>query len=128
MLHHQKAFSSFSVPDIAQAKEFYGKKLGLKVADTPEGGLELKLAGGASVFVYPSTDFEAPYHTVLNFVVDDIDAALKELTALGIRMEQYDLPDLKTDAKGVFRGETGPKAIAWFKDPVGHVLSVLQLK
>lgn len=127
MFRDTKAFSSFSVDDLARAKEFYGETLGLDVVETPEG-LELHIAGSAPVFVYPSSTYTAPKHTVLNFPVDDIDAAVDELTARGVRMEQYDLPELKTDERGIFRGDSGPKAIAWFKDPADHVLSVLQLE
>lgn len=125
MFKNTQAFSSFSTPDLAKAKDFYGRTLGLDVAETPEG-LELHLAGGTTVFVYPSDDYTAPEHTVLNFVVDDIDTAIDGLTKRGVRMEHYDLPEIKTDERGIFRGEMGPKAIAWFKDPAGHVLSVLQ--
>ena len=125
MFRHSKAFSSFSVDDLGKARKFYEGVLGLAVRQTPEG-LELQLAGGAEVFVYLSTDYQAPDHTVLNFVVPDIDAAIGALAEKGVVMEQYDLPDIKTDEKGVFRGDSGPKAIAWFKDPAGHVLSVLE--
>ena len=125
---YSKAFSSFSVDDLAKAKHFYGEILGLKVKETPEG-LELHLAGGTMpVFIYPSDDYHAPEHTVLNFIVDDIDAAIQGLRERGITMEHYDLPDMKTDAQGVMRtkaGDPGPKAITWFKDPAGHILSVL---
>lgn len=127
MFRETRAFSSFSVDDLARAKEFYGETLGLDVVETPEG-LELRIAGSTPVFVYPSSTYTAPKHTVLNFPVDDIDAAVDELTARGVRMEQYDLPELKTDERGIFRGDSGPKAIAWFKDPADHVLSVLQLE
>ena len=125
MFQNTKAFSSFSTDDLAQAKDFYGRTLGLKVVETPEG-LELRLAGGTNVFIYPSSDYQAPDHTVLNFVVDDIDEAIDDLLERGVTMEQYDWPEIKTDARGIFRGETGPEAIAWFKDPAGHILSVLQ--
>jgi catechol 2,3-dioxygenase-like lactoylglutathione lyase family enzyme len=125
MFRDTKAFSSFSVDDLAKAKDFYGRTLGLDVAEAPEG-LELRLAGGTTVFVYPSSRFEAPGHTVLNFVVDDLDEALEQLAERGVRMEHYDWPDLETDERGVFRGETGPAAIAWFKDRAGNTLSVLQ--
>ena len=125
MLEHTKAFSSFSVDDLAQAKDFYGRTLGLDVVEVPEG-LELRLAGGTRIFIYPSHDYTAPEHTVLNFVVDDIDATIDGLAERGVRMEHYDWPDLETDERGVCRGASGPKAIAWFKDPSGHILSVLQ--
>jgi len=127
MFKNTKAFSSFSVDDLKRAKEFYGKTLGLDVTEKPEG-LLLKLAGGAEVFVYPSNDYEPPDHTVLNFLVGDIDKAIDELGKRGVRMEQYDWPEIKTDNKGVCHGETGPKAIAWFKDPAGHILAILQEK
>jgi catechol 2,3-dioxygenase-like lactoylglutathione lyase family enzyme len=126
MFKETKAFSSFSTDDLGAAKRFYGETLGLEVVETPEG-LELHIAGSTPVFVYPSSSYTAPKHTVLNFPVADIDAAVNELTARGVQMEQYDLPDLKTDERGIFRGDSGPSAIAWFKDPAGHVLSVLQL-
>jgi predicted enzyme related to lactoylglutathione lyase len=128
MFKDTKAFSSFSVPNLEEAKQFYGETLGLEVEDLPEG-LELKLAGGTSVFLYPSDTYTAPKHTVLNFSVDDIDQAVDALNERGIRMEQYDMPEIKTDERGIFRNggdEPGPAAIAWFKSPAGHVLSVLQ--
>lgn len=127
MFGNTPAFSSFSVDDLQKAKRFYAEKLGLKVAENTEG-LELHLAGGARVFIYESDDYHAPEHTVLNFMVEDIDLAIAQLEKKGIPMEQYDLPGMKTDRKGIFRGESGPKAIAWFKDPAGHILSVLQEK
>jgi catechol 2,3-dioxygenase-like lactoylglutathione lyase family enzyme len=125
MFRNTPAFGSFSVDDLDKAKQFYGQKLGLSVIEIPEG-LELHLAGGGRVFIYQSDDYNAPEHTVLNFVVDDISATIVELEKRGIRMEQYDLPDIKTDGRGVFRGSSGPKAIAWFKDPADHILSILQ--
>lgn len=125
MFENAKAFSSFSTPDLAKAKDFYGRTLGLDVRQTNEG-LELHLGGGTTVFIYPSSDYTPPEHTVLNFVVDDIDAAVNALSNRGVRLEHYDLPEIKTDERGIFRGEMGPKAIAWFKDPAGHILSVLQ--
>jgi catechol 2,3-dioxygenase-like lactoylglutathione lyase family enzyme len=125
MFKDTKAFSSFSTDDLAKTKQFYGETLGLDVEETPEG-LVLHLAGGADVFVYPSDNYTAPKHTVLNFSVDDIEAAVDELGRRGVRMEQYDMPEIKTDERGIFRGDEGPRAIAWFKDPADHVLSVLQ--
>ena len=125
MFKDAKAFSSFSVDDLQKAKQFYGETLGLDVAEIPEG-LALHLAGGTDVFVYASDDYTAPKHTILNFIVDDIEEVIDELARRGVPMEQYDMPDIKTDERGIFRGDTGPRAIAWFKDPAGHVLSVLQ--
>ena len=129
MFKDTKAFSSFSVPDIGAAKQFYGETLGLEVVENQEG-LELRLAGSTSVFVYPSDTYTAPKHTVLNFPVDDIEEAVDELNRRGVTMEQYDLPEIKTDEKGIFKGdgEMGPRAIAWFKDPADHVLSVLEIE
>jgi catechol 2,3-dioxygenase-like lactoylglutathione lyase family enzyme len=127
MFRNTPAFTSFSVDDMAKAKQFYAETLGLEVIEIPEG-LELHLAGGGRVFIYRSDDYHAPEHTVLNFLVDDIERAVSDLDKRAIRMEQYDLPGMKTDKKGIFRGSSGPKAIAWFKDPAGHILSVLQEK
>ncbi len=124
------AFSSFSVDDMARAKQFYTESLGLEVKEIPEG-LELYLFGGTKIFIYHSTDYTAPENTILNFVVDDIEKAVDELVKHGVHLEQYDKPNFKTDAKGIFRSEDdvpGPLAIAWFKDPAGHILSVLQEK
>ena len=125
MFKDTKAFSSFATDDLEKTKQFYGETLGLDVEETPEG-LVLDLAGGAGVFVYPSDNYTAPKHTVLNFSVDDIEAAVDELERRGVHMELYDLPEIKTDERGIFRSDEGPEAIAWFKDPADHVLSVLQ--
>ena len=100
MFKDTKAFSSFSTPDLAKAREFYGRTLGLDVRQTNEG-LELHLAGGSTVFIYPSSDYTAPEHTVLNFVVDDIDQAIDWLAKRGVRMEHYDKEDIKTDERGI---------------------------
>jgi predicted enzyme related to lactoylglutathione lyase len=118
-----KTFSSFSVNDLEKAKEFYGETLGVKVTELEEG-LELNLAGGNTVFLYPKPNHTPASFTVLNFHVKDIDDAVDEITTLGLRLEKYDLPDLKTDKKGIMRGN-GPQ-IAWFKDPAGNILSVVQ--
>jgi catechol 2,3-dioxygenase-like lactoylglutathione lyase family enzyme len=126
MFKETKAFSSFSVDDLERAKQFYGGTLGLDVVERDEG-LELHIAGSTPVFVYPSSNYTAPKHTVLNFPVDDIEATVDELVARGVTIEQYDMPGLKTDERGIFRGDEGPRAIAWFKDPAGHIISVLQV-
>ena len=123
MFADAKAFSSFSVNDLEKAKEFYGQTLGLKVTEQEEG-LELNLARGNSVFLYPKPNHTPASFTVLNFQVKDIDEAVDEITTLGLRLEKYDLPNLKTDEKGIMRGN-GPQ-IAWFKDPAGNILSVVQ--
>jgi catechol 2,3-dioxygenase-like lactoylglutathione lyase family enzyme len=117
-----KAFSSFSVKDLQKAKEFYGLTLGIKVSESEEG-LELSLADD-SVFLYPKPNHTPASFTVLNFVIDDIDEAVDELTSLGIRLERYNQPDLKTDERGIMRSPG--MAIAWFKDPFGNILSVIE--
>jgi predicted enzyme related to lactoylglutathione lyase len=131
MFKGTRAFSSFSVDDLKKAKTFYAGTLSIDVNEIPEG-LELHLAGGGiPVFIYHSTDYHVPEHTVLNFLVDDIDDTIDQLGMRGVHMEQYDLPGMKTDAKGIVRNENGgmgPKAIAWFKDPAGHILAVIQEK
>lgn len=117
-----KAFSSFSVKDLDGAKKFYGQMLGLPVSESDEG-LILQTKGGIEVFIYPKPDHTPATFTVLNFVVDDVDRAVDELTKLGIRFQIYDKGELKTDDRGVFQGK--PK-IAWFKDPAGNFLSILE--
>ncbi len=123
MFKNTKAFSSFSVNDLQKAKEFYGKMLGVEVKDNPMGLIELHISGSNNILVYPKPNHEPATFTVLNFPVDDIDKAVDELTAKGIVFEQYS--ELKTDEKGISRDPNGPK-IAWFKDPAGNILSVLQ--
>jgi catechol 2,3-dioxygenase-like lactoylglutathione lyase family enzyme len=123
MFKSSKAFSSFSVDDIPKAKEFYTDKLGLKVSESAEG-LELYPAGDAGVFIYPKPDHQPATFTVLNFLVDDIDAAVDELKKTGVSFEKYE-GEIKTDEKGIHRDGVGP-TIAWFKDPAGNILSVLQ--
>ena len=123
MFKNTKAFSSFSVNDLQKAKEFYGKILGVEVKDNPMGLIELQIAGSNDIMVYPKPNHEPATFTVLNFPVDDIDKAVDELTGKGIVFEQYS--ELKTDEKGISRDPNGPK-IAWFKDPAGNILSVLQ--
>lgn len=117
-----KAFSSFSVKDLDEAKKFYGQMLGLSVSESDEG-LILQTKGGIDVFIYQKPDHTPATFTVLNFIVDDVDRAVDELTKLGIRFQIYDKGDLKTDDRGVFQGK--PK-IAWFKDPAGNFLSILE--
>jgi predicted enzyme related to lactoylglutathione lyase len=123
MLRDSKAFSGFSANDIPKAKEFYGQTLGLKVSES-NGLLTLHLADGNNVLVYPKPNHTPAAFTVLNFPVEDVDQAVDELTKRGVRFEIYDLPNIKTDKKGIMR-ENGP-TIAWFKDPAGNILSVLE--
>lgn len=117
-----KAFSSFSVKDLDEAKRFYGQTLGLEVSESDEG-LILQTRGGIDVFIYPKPDHTPATFTVLNFIVDDVDSAVNELTKMGINFQIYDKGELKTDDRGVFQGK--PK-IAWFKDPAGNFLSILE--
>ncbi len=123
MLGDSKAFSGFAVGDIEKAKEFYGRTLGLKVSES-NGLLTLHLPGGNNVLIYPKPNHVPATFTVLNFPVDDVDQAVEQLTKRGVRFEIYDLPDIKTDKKGIMRGN-GP-TIAWLKDPAGNILSVIQ--
>ena len=123
MLKDSKAFSGFSVNNLQAAKDFYGRILGLNVSES-HGMLQLNLAGGSTVLVYPKPNHAPATFTILNFPVDDVDAAVDELTQRGVRFEIYDEAGLKTDKRGVFRGR-GP-VIAWFKDPAGNILSVLE--
>ncbi len=124
MFKDTKAFSGFAVNDLAVAKEFYGETLGLEVEQGGQG-LRLKIAGGNPTFVYSKPDHVPATYTILNFPVDDIDKAVDKLTAAGIKFEHY---GKLTDARGIARGATtgGGPDIAWFKDPAGNILSVLQ--
>ena len=124
MFKNTKAFSSFSVDDLKKAKQFYSQTLGVDVRESKEG-LELKLAGGVDVFIYPKPDHKPATFTILNFIVDDVERTVDDLTKRGIRFEIYNGPHIKTDAKGVARGPDGP-TIAWFKDPAGNFISVLK--
>jgi len=126
MFKNTKAFSGFSVDDLRKAKDFYSGTLGLEVSEMPEG-LALNLAGGSRVFIYPKPNHTPATFTILNFSVDDIETIVDELTNRGIRFERYE-GEIKTDEKGIHRGDAGPAAIAWFKDPAGNILSVLQEK
>ncbi|WP_127354651.1 VOC family protein [Actinacidiphila soli] len=122
MFRDTKAFSGFAVNDIGKARAFYGDTLGLSVSEE-NGLLRLHIAGGTDILVYPKQDHTPADFTILNFPVDDIDKAVDELAARGVSFETYD--DFKADEKGIVRSDRGPY-IAWFKDPAGNVLSVLQ--
>lgn len=122
MFKTTKAFSSFSVDDLEKAKQFYGQTLGLQVSESNEG-LTLHVSGGNEIFVYPKSNHTPATFTILNFLVDNIDQAVDNLTKLGLHFEIYNGGKLKTDEKGICRGS--PK-IAWFKDPAGNFLSVLE--
>ena len=123
MLKGNRTFSSFSADDIAAAKRFYDDTLGLEVEEQM-GGLALHLGGGGEAFVYPKDDHVPATHTVLNFLVDDIDATVDRLTEAGIAFEQYE-GELATDEKGIARAPEGGPTIAWFKDPAGNTLAVV---
>jgi catechol 2,3-dioxygenase-like lactoylglutathione lyase family enzyme len=123
MLEESKAFSGLAAPDIAKVKEFYSNTLGLKVTEE-HGLLTLHITGGNNVLIYPKPNHVPATFTVLNFPVDDVDLAVEELGKRGVRFEKYNGPEIKTDEKGIMRGN-GP-TIAWFKDPAGNILSVLE--
>lgn len=123
MFANAKAFSSFSVDDIAGAKEFYGGTLGLEVSEENEL-LTLHIAGNRDTLIYPKPDHTPATFTILNFPVPDIEKTVDDLTSRGVEFEHYKGTDVETDEKGIFRG--GGPLIAWFKDPAGNVLSVLQ--
>jgi catechol 2,3-dioxygenase-like lactoylglutathione lyase family enzyme len=124
MFHDTNAFSGFSVDDVERAKQFYGGTLGLDVSEE-NGLLTLSLAGGGRVLAYPKPNHEPATFTVLNFPVTDIEAAVDELRTAGVQFERYE-GDLETDEKGIFRG--GGPLIAWFRDPSGNILSVLEVE
>ena len=110
--------------DIQKAREFYGKTLGLELSSGPEGTLVVPLSGDAKALMYPKPNHQPATFTVLNFPVDSVEKAVDELSQRGVRFEVYTEPNLKTDARGISRGN-GP-TIAWFKDPAGNILSVLE--
>ena len=120
------AFSGFAVPDIDAARSFYRDALGLTVTDEMMGQLSLELPGGGWVLIYPKADHEPATYTVLNLEVDDIDRAVDELEAAGVELLRYE--GFGQDARGIARGiatDRGPD-IAWFTDPAGNIVSVLQ--
>jgi catechol 2,3-dioxygenase-like lactoylglutathione lyase family enzyme len=122
MFANTKAFSGFAVNDLQKAREFYERTLGLKVSER-NGLLTLHLAGGRDTLVYPKPDHTPASYTILNFPVDDIDEAVDALAARGVRFTRYD--GFNQDQKGISREEGGPP-IAWFTDPAGNILSVLE--
>jgi catechol 2,3-dioxygenase-like lactoylglutathione lyase family enzyme len=121
MFTNTKAFSGFAVEDVQKAREFYGETLGLETSEE-HGLLTLHLAGDRDTLVYPKPDHAPATYTILNFPVDDIEKAVDELASRGVRFERYD--GFEQDERGIFRG--GGPFIAWFRDPAGNVLSVLQ--
>ena len=125
MLAQSKAFSGFAVDDLDRAREFYGETLGLEVEMIEGPGLlNIHLHGGRDTLVYPKPDFQPATYTILNFPVDDVEATVDDLGARGVLFERYD--GMEQDEKGIARGP-GPE-IAWFKDPAGNILSVLEVE
>lgn len=126
MFKTAQPFSSFSVNDLTKAKQFYGQTLGLEVTDDPMGLIGIHLIGGGRVMIYPKDNHTAASFTVLNFLVDDIDEAVGELVKVGVGFEHYE--NMGMDEKDISRGLASGKGpdIAWFKDPAGNILSVLQ--
>jgi catechol 2,3-dioxygenase-like lactoylglutathione lyase family enzyme len=123
MFKDSNAFSGFSVDDLEKAKAFYGEMLGIETEMT-DAGLALRIPGRRAVFVYPKDNHEPATYTVLNFPVESVDRAVDQLAAAGVSLEHYG-PDLGQDEKGISRDPRGP-VIAWFKDPAGNILSVLE--
>jgi catechol 2,3-dioxygenase-like lactoylglutathione lyase family enzyme len=130
MFKDVKAFSSFSVEDIVKSKQFYREVLGLDVSEDPKmpGLLNVSLMGGGMIMIYPKGGQHVPAsYTVLNFLVNDISDAVDKLTAAGVQFESYQDGPVKTDAKGIAWGKEGfGPSIAWFKDPSGNILAVIQ--
>lgn len=124
VLEHSKAFSGIAVKDLDDAKRFYGEVLGARVDESDMGTLVLRLGGGRPVLLYPKPDHEPATYTVLNFPVEDVEQAVDALTVRGVEFERYEGTPAATDEKGVFRG--GGPLIAWFTDPSGNVLSVIE--
>ena len=127
MFHHAKPFSGFSVNSLDQARKFYHDKLGVEIDETPMGMMQLKIDDDTRVFVYEKADHAPATFTILNFPVDDIEEAVDELSDKGVRFETYKEGANRTNAKGIAEpgGGRGPK-LAWFKDPAGNILSVLE--
>jgi catechol 2,3-dioxygenase-like lactoylglutathione lyase family enzyme len=128
MIKIYNIYSSFSVPDLEKAKEFYSNTLGLHIEERPEG-LDLKISDGNKIFVYFSAQNKPADFTVLNLVVDDVEKEVDALLEKGVAMEHYDMPEIKTNQKGIVRNEregTGPHVMAWFKDPAGNIIALSQ--
>lgn len=128
MFKDTKAFSSFSVDNLQNAKKFYGETLGLEVSEAYGGRLlELHIGGGTNILIYPKDNHTPATFTILNFPVENLEQSVDDLTKRGVRFEIYNEGDIKTDEKGISLSDDGPK-IAWFKDPAGNVLSMLEEK
>jgi catechol 2,3-dioxygenase-like lactoylglutathione lyase family enzyme len=126
MFKDSKAFSSFSVNNLADAKAFYSDVLGLLVTNNPMGIIELHISGSSNIMLYPKDDHQPATFTVLNFLAPNIDEAVDALIAKGIVFEQYKGEGMNTDEKGIVRGNGHGPNIAWFKDPADNILSVIE--
>jgi len=124
MFKTAKAFSGFSVNDIPKARQFYGETLGLQVNED-EGMLAIQLGSGAKVLAYPKPNHTPASFTILNFPVSDVERTVRALRERGVRFEVYREGPYKTDEQGIHRGEPGP-TVAWFTDPAGNILSVVE--
>jgi catechol 2,3-dioxygenase-like lactoylglutathione lyase family enzyme len=129
VLRNTDVFTSFSVDDLDAAYRFFGETLGLDVRHNPMGLLEINMGEGRHVAIYPKENHEPATYTVLNFVVASLDETVGRLIDAGVEMEQYDMPGLQTDERGIVRESGGPDgpAMAWFKDPAGNIHSVVEL-
>jgi catechol 2,3-dioxygenase-like lactoylglutathione lyase family enzyme len=129
MLRNSQAFSSFAVRDLDAARDFYSKVLGVEVSDVPgmKGLMQLNLGGGVKVLVYPKADHTPATYTVLNFRVPDVERTLSALGERGVKPEIYKDGPVRTNEKGIAADGNGPR-IAWFKDPSGNILSILDEK
>ncbi len=125
MLENTKTFSSFSVNDIDKARDFYSGTLGLDVSNGMQMNLNLNLKNDNIIFIYPKPDHLPATFTILNFSVSNIEMTMEQMTKKGVRFEIYDEPNFKTDEKGIYH-EQGPR-IAWFKDPAGNILSIIEI-
>jgi catechol 2,3-dioxygenase-like lactoylglutathione lyase family enzyme len=123
MFENTKAFSGFSVDDVTRARRFYGDTLGIQVSEA-NGILTLHIAGDRDTIVYPKPNHEPASFTILNFPVEEIEPAVDALAERGVEFERYAGTEIETDERGIFRG--GGPLIAWFRDPAGNVLSVIQ--
>lgn len=130
MFKNTKAISGFSVDDLEKARRFYNQILGVDIREEDGMGLTLQLTGGTNIFIYPKENHQPATFTILNFMVDDIDSTIEDMSSNGVHFEQYNDENLPQDEKGVLRGLRaghGPD-IAWFKDPAGNILSIIQEK
>ncbi|SDP71379.1 hypothetical protein SAMN05428975_2275 [Mucilaginibacter sp. OK268] len=128
MLDYNSTFSSFSVDDLSLAKEFYGKTLGLHIYDDKEmpNLLNLQLNDGNTILIYPKPNHQAATFTILNFTVNNIEKTVDELTKLGVKFIIYNDENFKTNDKGILKGDERGPTIAWFNDPAGNILSLIE--